>query len=251
MDTPERIEVFTGEALRAACFWPGRARLIVRFDHWRRDRDGFPMDVPRGKFAASGCACLTIESARNDWFLNRDLPALRLALEAFAKGYDRAGAIGFSMGGYGALLLARELRLAEVVLVSPQFSILPEKAPYEMRYRREAETVLAELDEVGSDRGATLRGAVVYDPGVAPDVQHTKRICAAYPGLVPVPMWFGGHPALGVVAKHGRYGKVLEALFSGEVRAAELLSLHKQARRKSETYHAGIRQYLARRAARE
>ena len=209
------------------------------------------MDVPRGKFATSGCACLTIESARNDWFLNRDLPALRAALAGFAEGYDRAGAIGFSMGGYGALLLARELRLADAILVSPQFSILPEKAPYETRYRREAEEVLAELDEIGGANGGNPKGAVIFDPSVAPDVQHTRRICAAYPGLVPVPMWFGGHPALGVVAKHGRYGKVLEALFSGDVRAAELLSLHKKARRKSGTYHAGIRRYLARRAARK
>ncbi len=244
------IPVFSGDRLRATCAWPDRGRLVVRFDFWRADRSGFGIAPPGNSFGRSDCACLTIETAANDWFLNADLPALRRALGHFSARFDQATGFGFSMGGYGVLLLAPDLGLTQAILVSPQYSIRAEIAPFENRYPAEARLIDAHQDHLNLEYGRHLRGAVIHDPAIRADRLHKALICDAFPGLTPVPLSFGGHPALGAVHDAGRFHRILNEVLCEDVRPAAFLHSHRQARRVSRTYRAGLGRYLDRRRSR-
>jgi hypothetical protein len=43
---PARQVVFDGACLRAICHGSGTAGIAVTFDHWRKDRAGFPDMMP-------------------------------------------------------------------------------------------------------------------------------------------------------------------------------------------------------------
>ena len=112
--------VFDGALLRADLFKGDRRRLFVSF----RQRVGAPGTFedarPVRAYTAKGYAHLHIQSRWNDWFVNAETPALEAALRALAPRYLRAVALGFSMGGYGALRFSSVLGLAQVIAVAGQ-----------------------------------------------------------------------------------------------------------------------------------
>lgn len=77
-----------------------------------------------------GFAHLRRQSRWNDGSLNAETAAL----SALRARFDHAWAIGYSMGGNGALRLARALRLDRALLVSPQVTLDPGLIPGETRY---------------------------------------------------------------------------------------------------------------------
>lgn len=238
-------EIFSGNHLRAVCYWPDRPALTARFDHWRMQRDGFPMDRPGGNFETSGTACLTIESAQNDWFLNPDLPDLCAALRRFTARYAHVNAIGFSMGGYGALRLAQALHLTQAILISPQISIRPEIAPYENRYLKEAAQIDATADVLPDH---PLGGALLYDPTIPQDLAHKSAICQKFTGITPIPCWYGGHPASQSLVEGRQFGGLLQELFRHPMRPGAILRLQKRARENSPRYVKAMQDTLTRRS---
>jgi hypothetical protein len=208
-------------------------RLVVTFD-WRLDgRDGFSPDDHSTHFARQGFSQLSVKTRANDWFVNPETPALEAALERIAGEHARVHALGFSMGGFGALRFARALRLSRVVVVSPQSSPL---APWDGRYRAEA----PDWDEAGGDlapRAAPrLRGLLVLDPFVPEDSRHARAILALFPGLRRVPLSFGGHPAIRTLRGAGGMRVVQEQAGVLAPGAGPILAAHRAARRASPGY---------------
>ena len=242
-----KTSLYQSDHLRVTCYDPDRPRLIVSFDHWRQDRDGFPPEKPSQYFAKNGLAYMTIYSARNDWFLTPDLAEMRQVLADFTRGFEHVTAIGYSMGGYGALLLARESRANQVVLVSPQSSIFPEHAPFETRYLSEAAGLDPAQDTLAKRPRRGLRGGLLFDPSDRIDRQHSNRITGLFPNIVPVPLAFGGHPAMQAIAGAKMYRLVQQELLRRRIRPAEFLRIHKQARRQSPYYQDRLGRYLAER----
>lgn len=245
-----KSNVFETENLHVTCYNPDRTRLIVSFDHWKPVRSGFPAPKPSEFFAKNDVAFMTIHSSRNDWFLSPDLPALQLALDRFTEPYDRVTSIGYSMGGYGALLLSRATRSNQVVLVSPQYSIFAQHAPFETRYEAEAALLDPKLDTLATKPRQGLRGVILFDPTVKIDVKHVALITKLFPKITSVPLPFGGHPALNAISGAKQYQKIQEELLRNNVRPGAFLRTHKQARRIAPCYQDGLAQYLARRRAR-
>ncbi len=223
--TPERI--FDGDRLRAVLF-PGRSRrLVVTFDYRRDWRDGFSPDDHSTSFARQGFSQLSIKTRANDWFINEETPALEVALAEVARGFQRVQALGFSMGGYGALRFARTLGLAQAVVASPQASPLAE---WEGRYRTEVgdwDRALGDLAPVALPR---LRGLLVFDPFVPEDLLHARAIRTLFPSLRPVRLSFGGHPAIRTLRGSGGMRIVQEEAGRQGARAAPILRAHKSAR---------------------
>lgn len=242
--------VFETEYLRAICYNPDHSRLIVSFDHWRPVRSGFPAPNPSQFFAKNEVAFMTIHSSRNDWFISADLLALQQALSHFTKSYDRISSIGFSMGGYGALLLSRATRTNQVVLISPQYSIFAERAPFEARYKAEAALLDPKLDTLAANPRRGLRGVILFDSANKIDAKHVSLITEVFPKITSIPLPFGGHPAMQTIIEAKRYQKVQEEFLRHNVRHGEILRIHKQARRNSPSYQDRLAQYLARRSAR-
>ena len=237
-------EVFRSARMRAVCHGAGRARLTVGFDYLRPGRAGFPMRAPPRHLLQPDTAHLIIESADNDWFLNPDLGALRAALAAFTAQFDDVAAIGFSLGGYGALLLARALHLRRALLISPQYSIFPERAPFEQRYRHIAEKLDPRLDDIEAQGDAALKGCIVFDPRLAPvDAAHAALIRRRFAGLRAVAMPFAGHPALRLVGEAHMFARVQALLLRDAITPGALRALHRAARVQAPSYALALARY--------
>ncbi len=242
--------VYQSDNLIVTCYNPDKPRLMVSYDRRRLDRPGFPPPNPSKYFRKNDLAFLTIYSAHNDWFLSPDLPDLRKRLSDFTRPYAHITGIGYSMGGYGVLLLARETRVKQVVLVSPQSSVIPAHVPFETRYLQEAAKLDPTLDTLAVNPRKGLRGCLLFDPTHRIDTQHANRITGLFPNIRRVPLPFGGHPAMQVISEVNMYHKVQQELLRQRIRPAEFLRIHKQARRQSPHYQAQLARYLADRAAR-
>lgn len=229
--TPERV--FDGDRLRAVLHRGRSDRLVVTFD-WRLDgRDGFSADDHSTGFARQGFSQLSIKTRANDWFVNEETPALEAAIEPVAAGHARVHALGFSMGGFGALRFARALRLSRAVVVSPQSSPL---APWDARYRGEVSEWDGTLGDLAPRTAPRLRGLLVLDPFVAEDSLHAQVILALFPGLRRVPLPFGGHPAIRTLRRAGGMRVVQEQAGVLAPSAGPILAVHRAARRGSPGY---------------
>jgi len=245
------LTLFEGKYLRAEVVNPEAQVLFVSFDRWRKDRAGFHVWEPSQKLAEQGFAELTIRPARNDWYMNPDLPALRAVLEPFTARYAEVRSFSFSMGAYGALLLSASLHLRHAVLISPQWSIYPDEAPFETRYRREAKAVGRRFGELAGMMTRDLRGVILFDPlGEPRDAAHAHLIAEAAPGLRCVAMGFTGHPATSVLLETVHYKSLRALAFAGSCDAAAYAALHRKARLVSPLYKQRLAAYLARRTSR-
>jgi len=219
--------VFDGDRLRAV-LWRGRSdRLVVTFDYRSDGREGFSANNHSTGFARQGFSQLAIKTRANDWFVNAETPALEEALARVAREHARVQALGFSMGGYGALRFAKALGAAQVVVVSPQVSPV---APWDRRYRGEAPRWDDELGDLGARAEPGLRGLLVYDPFVAEDLGHARAILALFPRLRPVRLGFGGHPAIRTVRGAGKMWVVQQEAGARRASGDALREAHRGAR---------------------
>lgn len=228
--------MFDGTHLRAVLF-PGDPRLLMVTLDWRRDgKDQFSPDIYATNFARAGMAQLSIKTRVNDWFINPETAALEQVLTGLAPDYGRVQVLGFSMGAYGALRFAKALHAATVVAVSPQWSIHPDQAPFEQRYRAEATGLDPALADLGPRAVPGLRGLILIDPFAAADLQHARLIQAAFPKLGLARLNFGGHPAFGVVREAGQSWAVYQTAAAVRPMPAGIIAAHRAARRGSAAY---------------
>jgi hypothetical protein len=226
--TPERV--FDGDRLRAVLIRGRSERLIVTFDYRQDGREGFSADTHSTGFARQGFSQLSIKTRANDWFVNEETPALEEVLERVARGHARVQALGFSMGGYGALRFARALRLRQAVIVSPQVSPL---APWDARYRAEAGAWDEAMGDLSSRSEPRLRGLLAFDPFVPEDLAHARAVLARFPLLHPLRLGHGGHPAIRTLRGAGGMRVVQEEAGRQGARGAAILLAHRAARARS------------------
>ncbi|TNF18195.1 MAG: alpha/beta hydrolase [Rhodobacteraceae bacterium] len=230
---PARL--FDGDLIRASVFNPGQRRLFVSFRQ-RLDTPGaFADPRPVRSFTGKGMTHLHLQARWNDWYINAETEALESVLADFARGFDHACAMGFSMGGYAVFRFAAALRLAQVIAVSPQYSIAPAHVPFDRRYRDCAAGFDADLGDLAR-RGTDLSGVILADPFRPLDLGNARLIQAAFPALRLARLAAGGHPATGVLGEAGRFGKLQAQLTKAEVPLRRVLMLHRNARRQSVKY---------------
>lgn len=228
--------VFDGAHLRVVLY-PGNPRLLMVTLDWRRDgKDQFSPDTYATNFARMGYAQLNIKTRANDWFINPDTAAMELVLTGLAPAFGRVQMLGFSMGGYGALRFAKALGASSVVAVSPQWSIHPDQARFETRYRAEAAGFDPGIGDLAPRAEPGLRGLILLDPFERADLLHARRIQTVFPGLRLVRLNFGGHPGFGIVREAGQSGTVYQAAASKRPGPALILAAHRAGRRSSANY---------------
>ncbi len=232
MTAPERI--FDGDLLQARLWQPDRptTALYVTFRHWLPEPGSFDDKGRVQRALGAGLAHLHIQSRWNDWFLNRETLALESALQALRARFLTARALGFSMGGYAAMRLSRALRLNQVLLVSPQVSLL---LPGEDRYP-EAAGFDAAVGDLVTHARRDLTGVVAFDPFHRLDASHARRITQILPGIRPAALGFGGHPGSAALAQAGGFGALQRQSLSARLRAPEVIALHRSLRAASLRY---------------
>lgn len=248
---PDGAEViFSSDRVRAYVQDAGAKRLVAMFDNFRPSRDGFPEPKTVLFFRSHNYASLHIQTARNDWFLSPDLSDLRAALEQATARYRHRAAMGFSMGGYGALLLARALKLRQALLVSPQISVIPGAVPWDSRFHEQGAVLDPKLDDVATSPWEGLRGVTLFDPMNKVDRRHARAIAARFPNMQPVAIPFGGHPASAPLVEAGLFRKIQSAVAGGLISPALFHEMRRAARGRSRSYATNFDIWLKQREAR-
>lgn len=232
MTAPERV--FDGDLLRARLWLPDRptTALYVTFRQWVPAPGAFDDSGSVRRALTAGLAHLHIQSRWNDWFLNPETPVLETALKSVRARFLTARALGFSMGGYGALRLSRVLRLNQVLLVSPQVSLL---LPEEDRYP-EAARFDAAAGSLATHARRDLTGVVAFDPFHRLDHLHACHISALLPGVTPAKLAFGGHPGTAALGHVGGFRALQRLSLSSRLRAGDVVQLHRELRQGSMRY---------------
>ncbi len=244
--------VFEGRHARAFCFNPTASKLWVRFNARQPSMIGYPKPEPQKTALAAGYASMWVQAAVNDYYLNDDLLDLRRALHDFSGRFDHVGAVGFSMGGFGALLLSRALRMRQAVLVSPQRLGFPLKYPFKSDPEVERMAFLQGGDPELDGVAPGLRGMVLFDPfgGRGRDRNYARHLEHIAPGLTFVPMVGSGHPATNVMVEAKLYREFQQEFLRLEPDPKTVLDVHRRSRRESERYIVMLAAYLDKRRRR-
>ena len=232
MTAPERV--FDGDLLQARLWLPDRptTALYVTFRQWVPDPGSFDDRGRVQRALTAGLAHLHIQSRWNDWFLNPETPALEAALHATRARFRTARALGFSMGGYAALRFSMALRLNQVLLVSPQISLL---LPGEDRYP-EAASFDPAAGDLRTQARRDLSGTVAFDPFHRLDALHARQIQALLPGIAAAPLPFGGHPGTAALGQAGGFSALQRLSLSARLEARQIVALHRALRPVSMRY---------------
>lgn len=227
-DARHRITLFRGS---------GAGQAVVGFEHGQdKPMQGFlPATCPR--FAERlGLDALVVQTTRRDWFISPKSAALARALRQATADYAEVTVTGFSMGGYAALLYSTACHARRAMLVSPQYSIDPQVAPFDPdRHVKFARIGLPmPLPQSQGDTG--LGGLLLYDPAIAADRAHAALIRASFPGLVPVALPHGGHPATGVIGSAGGIGQLAAMVIEDRIDPPRIRQMHRAARCDSPLY---------------
>lgn len=228
--------IFDGAYLRAILHPGDSKQLMVTFDYRQNGKNDFTAIRHSTHFARMRFAQLSIKTKVNDWFINPDTTALETALTQIGPHYPRVHMLGYSMGGYGALRFARALGAASAVLISPQFSILPELVPFDARYRAEGRRFDAVLGDLTQRAHPGLQGLILLDPFARADLQHAHMIQTLFPALNIVRLPFGGHPASLVLRDAGKTWTINRAAVLAQAKSRAITQSHREGRRGSVGY---------------
>lgn len=194
-----------------------------------------------------GLDALVVQTARRDWFVSPRSTALAQALSRGTATHAEVTAIGFSMGGYAALLYSAACRARRVLAISPQYSIDPGVAPFDPG-RHEKFARIGQPMPRPEERGDTgIGGLLLYDPGIAADRAHAALIRAAFPGLVATALPHGGHPATGPIGEAGGIGRLAEMVIADRIDPQRVRQMHRAARRASAAYRLRLAEAALRR----
>ena len=181
---------------------------VVSFDCYTEqdtlDRPGFGETFFRGL----DLPAFYILHRRNRWFQHPELGTALAALQPHLAGYRKVIVYGSSMGGFGALAYGGLLGAHVGLALSPQYSVDPNVAPFEHRWRDD----VARIRFLRPDRGPSLpRQYIAFDPADRADARHAAMFADRSPTIL-IPARHGGHPVGGFLNDTGVLRSLIERL---------------------------------------
>ena len=158
---------------------------------------------------------LSITCASNSWFQYPEMGEAIAAMQRIVESYEQSIGYGSSMGAYGALAFGRPLGLSTSIAIAPQFSVDPQKVPFEKRWMADRKQIASfPIDDLGANAIDGSACYVIYDPFYKTDAQHVRLIREA---VQPVEIFtsFGGHLCAELVAAVGILRPAVEAICTG------------------------------------
>jgi hypothetical protein len=223
----------------------GSGPAWVTFDNFQPKRTDFTPPRREGSALARGWSTLQIRTRRNDWYLNPDLARAQAALMPM----PGARAMGFSMGGFAALLFAPALGLEEAILVSPRMPA-PITWPKRAVVYADPQTLPPGWEDLAREGVRRLaRGLVLYDPHHADDLATARWIQAENPAILGLALPFAGHPATALFREASAWSEVQSACLSLSIAElpAALARLRRSCRSVAPSYRAALAAWGARR----
>ncbi len=142
----------------------------------------------------------------NFWFQYPEMEEVLAAVRADIAPGAEVVAYAVSMGGYAAIRFAGRLGVARILAFSPQYSIDPNKVPWDRRWDRLFDRPRQVLwEHLMAPRGVPIY--LFYDPHNR-DRRHV-RLYAREADVVPVRVPYAGHGSITVLMQTGLLGKAV------------------------------------------
>jgi hypothetical protein len=106
-------------------------------------------------------------------------------------GFKKIIAYGASMGGYGAAAYSGIINATTVIIIAPQYSIAPQKVPFEKRWRREAEKLEFMYDDMPNQISMSAKKFYIYDPNS--DDRYHIELYSRFPNTQLIQIPYSGH----------------------------------------------------------
>lgn len=213
------------------------SRWVVTFDNYGIghgfDRLGFGEEFLR----QAGVSAIHVLGRQEDWYQYPEMAEAMAAVRQATAGAGRVMTYGSSMGGYAALRFADAAGANAVLAISPQYSIDPQKAPFETRWLQDGQRIewLPQIDGALTCRALPN---VVFDPS-SDDRRHVDLIEAEI-NIRRVALPYCGHPAATFLSDVGLLGEVVFGALSGGLVADDFRREARRRRRGSSIYHAAL-----------
>ena len=232
------FELFRSENLRVyGQRWDDQSHeWLVTFDHWKPVHDIESPGFGEHFAEARRINAIFFKCRTNRWWLYPEMVAALAAVHNYASERGRVTTYGSSMGGYAAIRFADALHACTAIAVSPQYSIDPQKVPWENRYDTEARIIdfkcVVEPDQpVATD----CRYIAMYDNTFGLDVKQMKLLVARWP-ITQLRLPLGGHPAHEALAQAGILPNVISSLIADTYDSSSVRSKMRATRRMSDRY---------------
>lgn len=209
------------------------SRWVVTFDNYGIghgfDRPGFGEEFLR----LSGVSAIHVMGRREDWYQYPEMAEAMAVVKAATVGADRVMTYGSSMGGYAALRFADAAGAHAVLAISPQYSIDPQKTPFETRWLQDSQRICW-LPEVDGRIVSEVRPVVVFDPTIE-DGRQVARIQEDI-DIWPIRLPYASHPATTYLGEIGLLKSLVLQTLSGELDAVSFGREARSRRSKSGLY---------------
>ncbi|MGJ8624626.1 MAG: tetratricopeptide repeat protein [Yoonia sp.] len=203
-------------------------------------------------FHQKQCSHVVFISKTNHWWQTDEMDAALEAARAWLARHRDGRVVstyGASMGAYGALMYADDLGANHALALAPQFSIDPEKVPWERRWLKAAARTTFIRDDMHENTRGWAKKFVVFDP-YSDDGKHAKLFTNHQVHKIRVP--FGSHAIGNFLKSTGELKHVFNALMRGRLSVYKLDRIAKRAsakRRNTDFFYNGVMAYFGRRLA--
>ncbi len=199
-------------------------------------------------FDAIGAGAVFVQSKANDWFQSSDPERLASVVRNATPTSARRIAYGSSMGGFGALTIGLAAGCDDAIAISPQATIDRAHAPWETRWKPEAEAIPAFRYHVGSLRNPASRIHLIFDPWMKLDNLQAQYVERAFERTNTIYSWrigLSGHPSGTALAETRLLKPLIVDIMNGAYNTSGLTRRFRAARRVS---HAVAKSLLTNRA---
>lgn len=162
-------------------------------------------------WAVKRCAAVLFKSRYSHWYQSTETEDALETARQHLQGRDIV-TYGSSMGGYAAIVTSKALQARRVIALSPQYSIDPQKVPWDTRYNVFARHLNFFRDDMQNLVSRDAEIYVFYDPFDL-DHLHHREISRVVSNLISVRVPFAGHPASARMKDAGVLGLALSGIF--------------------------------------
>jgi lysophospholipase L1-like esterase len=197
-----RLELYSGRDARLVFTPADRTDLIViTFSPLGHSRAADAPGFGEGFLLKRGYSGLHFISSWDHWWQIAEMDALLEAATPITQRYPRIITYGASMGAYGALAFSSALGATHILAFSPQYTIDPDKPPYERRWKHHAANIVFLRDDIAGGIARSADARVFYDR-FSPDQAHIELL-RRHDNIVLHTLPFAGHGTPGALATCG------------------------------------------------
>ena len=236
-----RSVVYDGKDLCIICAADGARKGVITFGPWLQNPLGTRSCVTAkgfgdGAFIKRGIDEFHVVPRRNHWYHSPEMAEVEKLARSFAA-TRKVITYGSSMGGYGAAVMSARLGVPAVAL-APQFTLDADIAPWETRWREEAQAIGA-FDNGATSRDGAASGYLFYDPFTSLDAGQAS-LFRARSNFTFVPCPFSGHATSAMVNRTYSLRRVVSDVLDGTFSTAEFLAARRAYDRGSDDMYVAM-----------